>query len=308
METLPNSKVEEEKKNGEDKETTEKQLHALFSLFSPLPTVLIQLIIEYFRQPWLKGSLYDTLVMKIPSYWSQSLCSDSHYLYLTFGDKYYRCKITEPKSGLNTEAWKINIDGEAYGMDLVNNILYMLKPRGFIIYHFLENFIIKEWNFPENRDVYNMTIDQDFIYFTTSSCIFKYNKEGKEIDQIRPTEKVDLCGIANDNEYLYICERHENKILVLLKEGSILIREFGKTRLKRPSSIYLHQNILYVWDFKCITVLSIENEEMYQVIGTGMEGIGNTEGTTHLGPHLCIVNNRLYVSTPASGNRIYLFE
>jgi len=194
-----------------------------------------------------------------------------------------------------------------YGMQIVENYLYILTSRDFVIYSLIENLIIKSWPLP--TVAYNITIDENLIYISSNNVISVYNKEGKsrKEKEILRIGAQTFCGIAHDKEYLYICEQEEKTILVFNKETNLYIREIGKKLLTKPSSIYIDQSFLYVWDFKCITVLSTDIEEkefFHKIFGPsknscpGLESLGNLDGTTYLTNHISIVNNRLYIAVP----------
>jgi len=286
--------------------TSRKTLLKTLNELEVLYTDLNRLIVEYATAGF-EGNLIDKLTTNDNThYWSNAICSDSNYLYLVWGSQYYLSKITEELKILPLEDWNLpDVKGTVYGMEIRKNILYILKDGPFYIFNLLQNCVTYNWKLLSN--VYNMTIDDNFIYFPTYTHITIYNKEGQSIKEIR-IPSTELCGIANDKEYLYVCNTSKDyKILVIKKETGTVIRELGQNILKKPSSIYLYDNFIYVWDYKCITVLSIENSEIFQYLGQGIDDIGNNDGATYLANHMCVVKNRFYVANPHS-RRILMFE
>jgi len=266
----------------------------------------------------IEGNLLDKLIIdsKYEPYGCHSICSDSQYLYLVWNEKDYRYKMSEFKQIENSKAWNLNFNEKIYGMQIIENYLYMLTSRDVEIYDLLQNCIFKKWRAPICS--FNMIVDENFIYVSSFKTVIVYDKQGNiKTKEIWRTTKQRFCGIALDKEYLYVCEIQETKsVLVFNKETNVYTREIGRNILIKPTSIYWNQNFLYVWDFKCITVLStdIDNEEFVhkilapkEISCPGLEYLGNFEAIEYLGNQICIVNDRLYVAVPRSQS-ILMFE
>jgi len=189
-------------------------------------------------------------------------------------------------------------------MEIKHNLLYLLHQEKFFIYNLLQGTKIAEFVLHSNTS--NMSVDENVIYFSSPKVdVFLLDKECKTVNKRINLKNWEPCGLGIDVHYLYVCDRQQNRILVFNKERLKLIRQFGNPILKRPTSIILDNELLYIMDLERIVVLNIKGE-IFQVIGEGIPGVGNTQNVAILPRNFCIANNRLYVQTQNS--RVLIFE
>jgi len=277
----------------------EKELYDVLESFSLLPTVLVAIVIEYCRPASLKGNLLYTFSFPTQIKWPRSMCLNSQYLYITSQANYYYYQIENEQILSQPNSWKLKITGSIYEMELDdNNTLYLLHPWKLIIYNLVQN---TRMECALASHVCNMSVDKNVVYLTTGNIYAFYKKE-TTLHKIITHEYA--CGVANDKDNLYICDRSMNNILVFDKIQYQMIREFGNQILKKPTSILCYNNFLYISDLERMVVLTITGE-LFRVIGENT-GIGNTSGVGFLPRNFCIVNNRLYILSRNSS--VLIFE
>lgn len=145
---------------------------------------------------------------------------------------------------------------------------------------------------------------QERIYFTLkgSNYIYLYNKKGEEITRFGTAEGGDDLGeftqpdgLTVDEKYLYVCDKWLNRLQVVDKENGNSIRQWNKGQrlFKQPTSVLLHENLLYVGDMAGVQVFTREGE-FVQSIGKGEFGSG--EGECQVASGLLMIKDRLYIA------------
>jgi len=196
----------------------------------------------------------------------------------------------------------------AYGIEIIDNSLYMINQNKFCILDIKTNSMIEDWILPSEGEnpvggYYLKKIDQDKLYFTPKHSSLHYvyycNIKGQEIQKFGSKEGSQKkgqfhypAGITVNNKYLYVCEHFNNRVSVVNKENGkfINIWEKGERPINFPLSILFFENLFYVGDAPGIQVFKKEGE-CVGVFG----GHGNSNGLFNKVTGVCLVNDMIYI-------------
>jgi len=132
----------------------------------------------------------------------------------------------------------------------------------------------------------------------------KLKKFGNKQRSKKDGEFNSPCGITIDTQFLYVCDKDNNRVQVLDKENGKFIyqcKNNGKRLLDNPLSILLYENLLYVGDWNGIQVYSKQNK-CIKYFGN----YGTRKGEFKRVTSLCIINDQLYI-IDSGNNRIQVW-
>jgi len=137
------------------------------------------------------------------------------------------------------------------------------------------------------------------------------NKWGKEEAGRNENEFCDARGLTVDSQHIYVCDRDNCRVVVLLKKNSQFHTKWGKygtdTGLfSSPYSIYhnLFENIFYVGDSYSLQLFTQEGTCL-QRIGDKCNGNKMNQFSGVFG--VCVIDDQLFVSD-YNNRRIQIFR
>jgi len=149
---------------------------------------------------------------------------------------------------------------------------------------------------------------ENIIYFTVefhAHYIYSFDKKKGEIIKKfgsqhwskKEGEFWNPAGITINEQYLYVCDRSNQRVQMLNKENGTYISlwKMGERVFTSPQSILLYENFLYIGDWYGIQVFTKEqkNRKCIQVIGNS--AFGSSKGMFRVVTSFCIVNDKLYI-------------
>jgi len=234
----------------------------------------------------------------------RNITHDNQYLYINCCKqrKIYRYYSEGTLKGT------LPITEKIYAMDLNNNQFYFLGYDKVLIFEMKTNFLM-DWKLPleKGKPVGGMAIkvDEKKVYFTPwqiTNYIYLYSKTGTFIRTFGSKEKSKKqgefscpCGLTIGKTRLYICDKENNRIQVLDKDGNFIAQWQDEAKdplitLTSPRTIFYYDKLYYVGDAYSIRVFNRSGRRLQRF---GPEG--NGEGGFKEVTGLCMVNAKLYV-------------
>jgi len=203
----------------------------------------------------------------------------------------------------------------ARAMQIINNQkFYFIDDSKICLMDLQTLSIIASWNLPKEsgRAVggYHLIVDEKetIIYFTPelyAHYVYSFDQKKGEIIKKFGTQESSKkegefwhpAGITIDQQYLYVCDRSNQRVQMLNKDNGTYISlwKMGERLFSYPQSILLYENYLYIGDWYGIQVFTTEqnNRKCIQVIG--ISAFGSSKGMFRVVTSFCIVNDKLYI-------------